>query len=97
MAGLIKRFLYLQSIYKVYYWQGIHRTQIRIKKHAALRLIERYDLSIDDLRHILKTGKQVKKPRKDGDIGIIERKIGKRKIRIVFKVRNNIVWIITVE
>jgi hypothetical protein len=43
------------------------------------------------------TGKQTKKPRKDGDIGIIERKIGKRKIRIVFKVQDNIIWIITVE
>jgi len=30
-------------------------------------------------------------------IGIIERKIGKTYIRIIFKVKDEIVWIITVE
>ena len=54
-------------------------------------------MSIDELHHLFKTAKYVKKPQKDGDIGIIERKIGKNFIRIIFKVKEETVWIITVE
>jgi hypothetical protein len=54
-------------------------------------------MSIDELRHIIKTGKQIKSIEKDGDIGIIERKIGRSRIRIKFKVEGNIIWILTVE
>ncbi|MGA1821201.1 MAG: DUF4258 domain-containing protein [Thermoplasmatota archaeon] len=68
-----------------------------MKKHAALRLIERFDMSIDELHHMFKTAKYVEKPQKDGDIGIIERKIGKNFIRIIFKVKDETVWILTVE
>jgi len=46
---------------------------------------------------MIKTGRLIKKPKSEGDIGIIERTIGKRKIRIKFKVEQGIVWIITVE
>ena len=76
---------------------SIHKLPIKLKKHAALRLIQRFDMSIKELRHIIKTGKQVKTAKKDGEIGIIERKIGKGKIRIKFKIENNKIWIITVE
>ena len=75
----------------------IHKLPIKMKKHAALRLIERFDMSIDELHHLFKTAKYVKKPKKDGDIGIIERKIGKTFIRIIFKVQDETIWIITVE
>ena len=75
----------------------IHTLPIKMKKHAALRLIKRFDMSIEELHHIFKTSKYVKRPKKDGDIGIIERKIGSKFIRIIFKVQNGIVWIITVE
>ncbi|UCH88397.1 MAG: hypothetical protein JSV49_09045 [Thermoplasmata archaeon] len=54
-------------------------------------------MSIDELRHIFKTGKMVKVPKNAGDIGIIERSIGKKKIRIKFKIDDNKIWIITVE
>ena len=70
---------------------------IKMKKHAALRLIERFDMSIDELHHLFKTAKYVKKPKKDGDIGIIERKIGNGFIRIIFKIQDEKIWIITVE
>jgi hypothetical protein len=66
-------------------------------KHAALRLIQRFDMSIAELRHIFKTGKLVKAPSNVGDIGIIERSIGKGRIRIKFKIQDEIIWIITVE
>ena len=75
----------------------IHTLPIKMKKHAALRLIERFDMSMDELHHLFKTSKYVKRPKKDGDIGIIERKVGKSFIRIIFKVRDETVWIITVE
>ena len=75
----------------------IHKYPIKMKTHAALRLIERFNMSIDELHHLFKTGKYVKKPQKDGDIGILERKVGKKFIRIIFKVKNETIWIITVE
>ena len=75
----------------------IHKYPIKMKKHAALRLIERFDMSVEEIHHIFKTAKYMKKPEKDGDIGIIERKIGKTYIRIIFKVKDENVWIITVE
>lgn len=75
----------------------IHKLPIKMKKHAALRLIERFDMSIVELHHLFKTAKYVKKPNKDGDIGILERKIGNSFIRIIFKVQDGTIWIITVE
>jgi len=39
----------------------------------------------------------VKTPSKKGEVGIVERRIGKRKIRIVFKIEFETIWIITVE
>ena len=74
-----------------------HTYPIKLKRHAALRLIQRYDMSLEELRHIFKTGSYVKTPSKKGEIGIVERKIGKRKIRIVFKIEFETIWIITVE
>ena len=93
----MKSFIYTLYIYCICENLSIHKLPIKLKKHAALRLIQRFDMSIKELRHIIKTGKQVKTAKKDGEIGIIERKIGKGKIRIKFKIENNKIWIITVE
>ena len=76
---------------------SIHKLPIKLKKHAALRLIQRFDMSIQELRHMIKTGKQIKTPKKEGEIGIIERKIGKDKIRIKFKIKDDKIWIVTIE
>jgi hypothetical protein len=54
-------------------------------------------MSIEELRHVLKTGTDVKTPAKTGQIGIIERRFGGGKIRIKFKIQDDILWIITVE
>ena len=75
----------------------IHKLPIRFKTHAALRLIKHFDLDIEEFRHLLKTGKMIKKPKKDGSIGIIQRKLGDTKIRIKFTIRQKTLWIITVE
>jgi len=75
----------------------IHKLKFEFRPHAALRLIERFDMDIDEVKHYFKTGKLIKEPRKDGDIGILERKLGDSKIRFVFTVRQKIIWIITVE
>ena len=76
---------------------NIHNLPFKFKPHAALRLIERFDMELDDVKHYFKTGKLIKEPRKDGDIGILERKIGESKIRFVFTIRQKTIWIITVE
>ncbi len=75
----------------------IHKIPIRFKPHAALRLIQRFDMDLEEFRHFLKTGRLVKKPKKEGSIGIIQRNIGDVKIRIKFTIRQKTLWIITVE
>jgi hypothetical protein len=75
----------------------IHRLPLKFKDHAALKLIKRFDMSLDDVRHYFKTGKYVRRPTKDGDIGILERKLGKSRIRFVFTIRQGTLWVITVE
>ena len=75
----------------------IHKLPIKFKTHAAMRLINRFNLDIEEFRHLLKIGKMIKKPKKDGSIGIIQRKLGDTKIRIKFTIRNKKLWIITVE
>ena len=54
-------------------------------------------MSLEELRHIFKTGSYVKTPSKKGEIGIVESKIGKKKIRIIFKIELETIWIITVD
>ena len=84
-------------IYCTYRYYNIHNLPIKLKKHAALRLIQRFDLSIEELRYVFKTGKMIKAPKKPGDIGIIERRLGKKKIRVKFLIDDDTIWIITVE
>ena len=74
----------------------VHTLPIKLRKHAAMRAIERFDLSIDEIRHIMKTGKQIKEPKKD-QVGIIERKIGNKEIRIIYTIKQETIWVITIE
>jgi hypothetical protein len=50
-----------------------------------------------EVRHHLLTGKHIKKPKKEGSIGIIESNVGGSKIRFVYTVRRGVVCLITVE
>ena len=91
--------IYIYFVYTLYLHKSmdIHKLPIKFKTHAALRLIKRFDMDIEEFRHLLKTGKMIKKPKKDGHIGIIQRKVGDTKIRIKFTIRQKTLWIITVE
>ncbi len=77
--------------------QNIHTLPIKFKKHAALMLIERFDLSLDEVKHCIKTAKIIKSVEKEGNTGILQSTIGDSKIRFVFTIRQKALWIITVE
>jgi len=74
-----------------------HTLPIKYRRHASDRLKKRFQLTTDEARHCLKTGKHIKKIRKDGDIGIIESIIGGFTIRFIYTIRSNVIYIITVE
>jgi len=77
---------------------NIHNLKINLKGHARRRFDERYpDMSYEMMLHHFKTGKLVKKPIKDGDVGKIVKKIGRRKISFKFIIREEEIWIITIE
>ncbi len=77
--------------------QNIHTLPINFKKHAALMLIERFELSLDEVKHYIKTAKIIKSVEKDGNTGILQSTIGDSKIRFVLKKKKKALWIITVE
>ncbi len=60
-------------------------------------LIQRFELSLDEVKHYIKTAKIIKPVEKDGNIGIMQSDIGDSKIKFVFTIRKNALWIITVE
>lgn len=77
--------------------KDFHLLPIKYKRHASDMLRERFQMDTQEVRHYLKIGKHIKKVEKEGNIGIIEGKIGDSKIRFVYTIRQGIVWIITVE
>jgi hypothetical protein len=89
------------KIYKIYTGVGalrdIHRLPLYFKKHAALMLIRRFGLSLDEVKHYIKMAKVIRPIEKDGTCGILQSDIGECKIRFVCMVREDALWIITVE
>ncbi|MFH1773444.1 MAG: DUF4258 domain-containing protein [Methanobacteriota archaeon] len=77
--------------------KDFHLLPIKYTKHASDMLRERFQMDTQEVRHYLKTGRHIKKVEKEGNIGIIEGRIGDSKIRFVYTIRQGIVWIITVE
>lgn len=77
--------------------QDFHRLPIHFKKHAALMLIRRFELSLDEVKHYIKTARIIKPLDKEGNIGILQSDIGSSKIKFVCMIRENALWIITVE
>ncbi|MBU2565005.1 MAG: DUF4258 domain-containing protein [Candidatus Thermoplasmatota archaeon] len=70
---------------------------VKFKKHASYMLMKRFGMYTKDVRHCFKVGTLVKRPEKEGDIGILQSGLKKWIIRFVFTVRDNTLWIITVE
>ena len=54
-------------------------------------------MQTDEVRQYLKAGKHIKKCNKDGEIGIIQSKIGDAKIRFVYTIRSGTIYILTIE
>ena len=77
--------------------QGIQRLPIHFKKHAALRLLQRFELSLDEVKHCIRTAKIIKTVEKEGNTGIMQSCLGDSKIKFVFTIREKALWIITVE
>jgi hypothetical protein len=77
--------------------QNFHSLPIHFKKHAALMLLRRFELSLDEVKHYIKTAKIIKSVEKDGNIGILQSNIGNKKIKFIFTLREKAIWIITVE
>ena len=74
-----------------------HKAPIKYTMHASNRLKERFQMKTDEVRHYLKTGKNIKKTKKDGEIGIIQSEIGEARIRFVYIVRSGTIYILTIE
>ena len=74
-----------------------HKAHIKYTIHASNRLKERFQMKTDEVRHYLKTGKQLKKCNKYGEIGIIQSEIGDTRIRFVYTVRSGTIYILTIE
>ena len=77
--------------------QDFHKLPIYFKKHAAQTLVERFELSLNEVKHFIKTAKIIKPVEKDGNIGILQGNIGDSKIKFIFTIRAKALWIITVE
>jgi len=76
----------------------IHRLNIRLKGHAKDRWDERYpNMPYKMLIHHFKTGKMIKKPNKEGEVGRIVKSLKDRKIGFKFIISQGEAWIITVE
>ncbi len=60
-------------------------------------LMKRFSAYTKDVRHCFKVGTLIKKPVKEGDIGILQSNLKRSRVRFVFTVRDNTLWVITVE
>ncbi len=74
-----------------------HNIPIKITKHAAEALISRFKLDVIDAEHYIKTAWVVRSIEKDGNIGKLQSCIGNSKIQFVCTIRENVLYIITVE
>ncbi len=75
----------------------INNIPIKLKKHAAEALLRRFRLNPEDCEHYIKTARVVKPIEKDGNIGILQSKIGDCEIQFVCTIREKILYVITVE
>jgi hypothetical protein len=77
--------------------RDIHSLPVIFTTHAAIALLERFELDISEAKHCIKTARVEKTIEKDGNIGMLQSSIGCYKIRFVCTIKRNTLVIITVE
>ena len=77
--------------------RDIYCLPIVFTTHAALALLERFELDLADAKHCIKTARIDKPIEKDGSIGILQSNIGDCKIKFICTIKRNSLVIITVE
>jgi hypothetical protein len=95
------RRVFIRKRYTCIYWgyamHDIHSIPLRLKKHVAEALAQRFRIVPEDVEHYIKTARIVKSIEKDGKIGILQGKIGDCKIQFICTIREKVLYIITVE
>lgn len=77
--------------------RDIHSLPIVFTTHAAIALLERFELDISEAKHCINTAWIDKSIEKDGNIGILQSSIGGCKIRFICTIKRDTLVIITVE
>jgi hypothetical protein len=77
--------------------RDINCLPIVFTKHAALALLERFELDLTDVKHCIKTARIDKPIEKEGSIGVLQSNIGDCKIKFICTIKRNTLVIITVE
>lgn len=71
----------------------MHNCRISYTKHCRQRFIQRFleeqdaealEEELGQIEHVIRTGKILKMPEKDGNVGIIEKKTKKGRFRVKF-------------
>ncbi|MBI5253729.1 MAG: hypothetical protein HY930_04945 [Euryarchaeota archaeon] len=86
----------------------LHNCRIIYTKHCRRRFIQRFleeqeaealGEELEQIKHVIRTGKVVKLPEKDGSVGVIEKRIRKGKFRVKFTYYSptNTLAVLTIE
>lgn len=76
---------------------NLHTAQIKYSKHALRELRRWFGPDPAYISNIIKTGKLVRKIKKEGAVGTIEKSTKKGKVVIEFTYRQGVIYIITVK
>ncbi len=77
--------------------RDIHSLPVVFTTHAAIALLERFELDLSEAKHCIKTAWIEKPIEKDGNIGILQSSIGGGNIWFVCTIKRNTLVVITVK
>lgn len=86
----------------------LHNCRIIYTKHCRQRFVQRFleeqeaealEEELEQVKHVIRTGKVVKLPEKDGSVGIIEKRTKKGRCRVKFTYYSpaNTLAVLTIE
>ncbi|MFQ6055463.1 MAG: hypothetical protein ACE5J3_05720 [Methanosarcinales archaeon] len=78
----------------------IHTAQIRFTKHARERLVRidpDIEIAIDVVKNVIKTGKWIRKSKKNGNINTVVKRYHDYEIKVEFAYRAGQIDIITIK